>query len=176
MKAFEDRLKRIQKRGAVIEIAPIGPSDEQGQSSAKRRKRRVKPEQLLARPKRHKVNPMVILIALVLGGVAVAAARFGRALYFDGSLTGDAAGTAMGLDFVAALAIGLVLKVILGAKSPQFVAGQTIGAGVMVLAMHNLVHAAPELWQLAFPQAWVNEVVATTQPHSILIKGISFEL
>jgi hypothetical protein len=51
-----------------------------------------------------------------------------------------------------------------------------IGAGVMVLAMHNRVHLDPDHWSLAFPKAWVNEVVLTTQPHSILFKGISFQL
>lgn len=177
--AFRAKVTRIEKRGPVMQIAPIGPADEQVRNSRKEL-RRARREAAAVKIPREKIRPVVFLTALVLGAAAVVAVRYGRAEWltdmFPAALAGEKAGMTMLSDFGAALFLCLVIKVVLGARSRQFVAAQTIGAAVMVLAMHNLVHAAPDLWQMAFPQSWVNEVVATTEPHSILITGISFQL
>ena len=178
LRAFRDKVKRIEKRGPVLQMAPVGAADQQSGGRRRRRKQARAAER--AQMPKVKVNPIVFAVAFALGCAAVIAVRYGRAEwltdYLGPGLTGAHAGLAMLADFGAALVLGVVLKAMLGAKGPHFAAAHTIGAGIMVLTMHDFVHAAPELWAKAFPLGWVNEVVATTQPRSILIKGISFEL
>lgn len=177
--AFRAKVTRLQKRGPVATLAPIGPAEDQ-LLSPRARRRTERRTRAAAKPPREPVRPMIFAIALVLGAAAVVGARFGRAEwladFFPSALSGERDGLAMLSDFTAALVFGLLLTAMLGARSRQFVAAQTIGAGAMVLAMHNLVHAAPDLWQMAFPPAWVGEVLVTTEPRSILITGISFQL
>jgi hypothetical protein len=177
-RAFQARVQRIEKRGPVLQIAPIGPAEDQ-KPSRKLRRQRIKETKPVSLRKRG--NPLIFLVAFLFGCLAVALARYGRAAFLDNELIGagligSQPGLAMLADFAAALVFAIVLKAVLGTRNPQFMSAQVIGAGVMVLAMHNLVHLDPDLWSLAFPKAWVNEVVVTTQPHSILIKGISFQL
>lgn len=177
--AFRAKVTRLQKRGPVAMLAPIGAAEDHLMSPRARR-RAERQSRAVAKPPREPIRPMSFAIALILGAAAVIGARFGRAEwladFFPSALSGERDGLAMLTDFSAALVFGLVLTAMLGARSRQFAAAQTIGAGVMVLAMHNLVHAAPDLWQVAFPSAWVGEVLATTEPRSILITGISFQL
>jgi hypothetical protein len=177
-RAFQARVQRIEKRGPVLQIAPMGPAEDQ-KPSRKLRRQRIKETKPVSLRKRG--NPLIFLVAFLFGCLAVALARYGRAAFLDNELIGagligSQPGLAMLADFAAALVFAIVLKAVLGTRNPQFMSAQVIGAGVMVLAMHNLVHLDPDLWSLAFPKAWVNEVVVTTLPHSILIKGISFQL
>ncbi len=44
----------------------------------------------------------------------------------------------------------------------------------MICVMHNLVHTWPGAFEIAFSQEWVSEVIETTQPQSILFRGVSF--
>jgi hypothetical protein len=172
LRAFRDRCKRIEKRGPIFQLAPTGPAEENTGRRRKARRERIEPPP----PPRYPSNPLLFLVALAFGFAAVVAARYGRAEYLNTGLTGETAGVSMAMDFGAALLIALILKTVLGVKNPQFVAAQTIGAGLMVITMHNFVHLAPDIWELAFPEAWVAQVLAETEPHSILIQGISFVL
>jgi len=44
----------------------------------------------------------------------------------------------------------------------------------MVMGMHNFVHGAPGFFDAAFAPEWTDEVIAFTEPNSILFRGVSF--
>ena len=40
--------------------------------------------------------------------------------------------------------------------------------------MHNLVHAYPKVWEIAFSPEWVQYTTELTEPKSFYISGMSF--
>jgi hypothetical protein len=52
---------------------------------------------------------------------------------------------------------------------------RTAAVLVGMVAAHNLVHAAPQVFQ-TLPGGWAETVLATTQPHTVVVRGsvISF--
>ncbi|MDA7428834.1 hypothetical protein PGB28_10210 [Primorskyibacter aestuariivivens] len=51
-----------------------------------------------------------------------------------------------------------------------------VGLWVATTMMHNLVHMYPEQWTTLFSWEWVDWVRSTTDPNSILFRGMSFKL
>lgn len=177
MQRFRERLHKIEKRGRKVEMAPLGAVefDEKGRAKVTKaptmsgRKARSLFRALM-------VSPFVMAFAILFGAFTVVAVRYGRLFWDGGALTGSGAGQAMLMDAGIALAVIIVLRLLLRARSRLMLAGQLVGVAAGVLAMHNLVHVAPQVWTAAFPPAWVDDILANTQPHSILIKGVSYVL
>jgi len=113
------------------------------------------------------------ILALVTGGLAVVASRLVRALFFDAQLSGVDPTMTMLNDAALALAAAFLVKALCRFNLTQFALLQGGGAAVMLVGMHNLVHLAPELFGRVFPQPWVAQVLATTEPNSLLIQGAS---
>jgi hypothetical protein len=177
MQRFNDRVARIRKKAGKLELAPLGAVEFDDWGTAIVHTVPSPQSRSLARSLRQLVlSPFVLAGALAFGALVVVATRFGRQFWDGGALTGSGAGSAMLMDAGIALAAMLVLRLLFRASSRTSLLGNLGGLAAGVLAMHNLVHLAPDAWEMAFPEAWVSDVLATTEPHSILIRGVSYQL
>lgn len=156
MRIFNERIVRVKERLAV--------SQAEAQKARHRRKRRGGRGGMASN-----------LLAVSSGAIAVMAARLIRATMFDAELTGSDAATAMVNDAILAVAVALLVKVLFRLNLTQFAVLQSIGIAAMLLGMHNLVHLAPDLFAQVFPDQWVQQVIATTAPNSLLIQGSSIQ-
>lgn len=121
--------------------------------------------------------PLSIIWAFVVGLIAVFAARYIRYHLTGGSLSGgDSADITMIIDAGIAGATGFALKGLLSLESKTLQLAQNIGVAVMVVMMHNLVHIAPAPFSWMFSPEWVRDVEQTTEPKSILFRGVTFLL
>jgi hypothetical protein len=132
-------------------------------------------KQAVAAPQK-KLGPMEILFWVVMGLVAFALARYLR-FYFGGDgypLANPDMEMALngGTGLIIVLFTGFMLKM------PMLKIIPISGLGVMagVVAFHNLVHFYPTKFAEVFSPLWVEHVVATTDPHSIIWRGVSFVL
>jgi hypothetical protein len=76
------------------------------------------------------------------------------------------AATAFGIAVVASHLMGLRDRGLLVAKA--------IGVAGGMLFFHNLVHIWPQVFERMFSSLWVAKVLAETQPHSLLWRGVCF--
>lgn len=120
--------------------------------------------------------PAAIVGAAFVGMLAVLISRYVRFQLLGGSLAGEDADITMMIDGGIAAACSFALFGMMRFSGPEFKAAQSVGIAIMILGMHNLVHAAPSVFKLAFSEGWTDEVVAYTEPNSILFRGASFVL
>jgi hypothetical protein len=127
---------------------------------------------------RRRALPTWIALPVVFatGAAAVVVARLLRALVSDGELAGHNATAMMGSDFLVALGLTWLATRVLALRGNAVMLTQVLGVMVMLGLMHDLVHAAPRLWTVAFSRDWVLSVLTTTEPVSVLVKGISYRL
>jgi hypothetical protein len=119
--------------------------------------------------------PALIVGAFVLGLVAVVMSRWVR-FHMSGRAVEDAySDLNMMIDGGMAFAIGFVLRMLFNVEGKEFIAAKTVGIFVMVSSMHNLVHAAPGAFTSAFSPEWVDAVVTTTDPSTVIFQGMTFE-
>ncbi len=74
------------------------------------------------------------------------------------------------------IVITFLLFSMLKFEGAEFKAAQTLGIVGMITIMHNFVHAAPTPFKMLFSDQWTEEVIAATEPKSILFRGVSFVL
>lgn len=120
--------------------------------------------------------PAAIFGAALVGMLAVLISRYVRFQLLGGSLAGEDADITMMIDGAIAAVCSFALFGMMRFSGPEFKAAQSVGIAVMILGMHNLVHAAPTVFNLTFSKNWTDEVVAYTEPNSILFRGASFVL
>ncbi len=118
--------------------------------------------------------PMSIVGAFVIGMLAVLITRWVRYTLAGGTLSGEDADITMAIDAGLALAIGFVLKQMFRFSGKIQETAKTMGIFAMICVMHNMVHLWPGAFELAFSPEWVTDVVETTEPKSILFRGVSF--
>ena len=154
---FQDRLNRVAKARAPIEankvVVPVIPDW-----------------------KENFKYPAAIVGAAIVGMLAVLISRYVRFQLLGGSLAGEDADITMMIDFAIAGACSFALFGMMRFSGPEFKAAQTVGIAIMVMGMHNLVHAVPSVFNLTFSPQWTEDVVAYTEPNSILFRGNSFVL
>lgn len=121
-------------------------------------------------------KPAGFAIAALLGLVAVVIVRLVRFHAFGGSLIGDNADLTMAVDLVAAGALSFVLFKITSYRGYPFFLTQMAGVIAMLIGMQNMVHSNPGLFSLAFSPAWTDDVIATTEPGTMLVRGQSMYL
>ena len=120
--------------------------------------------------------PAAIMGAAFAGMLGVFVARYVRFQMMGGSLAGDDPDITMLIDGAIAAGCSFVVFSILRFSGSTFKAAQTFGIAAMVCIMHNFVHAAPGLFSKVFSPEWTDEVIAYTEPNSILFRGASFVL
>jgi hypothetical protein len=80
------------------------------------------------------------------------------------------------INAATGIAVGLLLANLCRLKTTQHRVLLIVGVLVGGMTFHNLVHAAPQVFNRMFSPLWVAEVLRRTQPHSLLFRGISFVL
>lgn len=115
-------------------------------------------------------NPVSLLWGICFAALLVVGARAARFHLFPDQLAGGRADLQESLILDAGLAGGVLLVVfILGwGRSLLGTAGRAAGLTLGVLAMHIAVHSYPDLWAVAFSEAWVRDVLASTEPAGLL--------
>ena len=154
---FQERLNRVAEARAPIEAA--------------------KPEvPVIPDWKENFKYPAAIVGSALVGMLAVFVARYVRFHIMGGTLAGDDADITMLIDGGIGAACGFLLFAMLRFEGKEFKAAQTFGIVAMVMVMHNLVHWAPGVFNTIFSPAWTEDVIAYTEPNSILFRGNSFVL
>jgi|GEM_PF-1941020 len=155
--SFQNRLNRVAEKRAPIEAA--------------------KPEVAVLPDWKESIkHPSAIVGAALVGMLAVFVARYARYHLMGGSLAGDDADITMMIDGAIGVACSFVLFSALRFKGAEYKAAQTFGIFAMIMIMHNFVHAAPRVFNTVFSPQWTQEVIAMTEPNSILFRGATFVL
>ncbi|NNE80119.1 MAG: hypothetical protein HKN18_07580 [Silicimonas sp.] len=153
--SFQNRLNKVAEARAPIEAA--------------------KPQvEVIPDWKENFKYPATIVAAALVGMLAVFVARYARFHLMGGSLAGEDADITMMIDGAIGIACSFVLFSALRFRGAEFKAAQTFGILAMIMIMHNFVHAAPKAFNLVFSEEWTNQVIAMTEPGSILFRGASF--
>ncbi len=121
-------------------------------------------------------TPMGFAIAVFTGIVAVVIVRLVRYHATGGDLVGGSPDLTMGIDLLAAGMVSLLVFSRFNYKGFPFVLAQMAGVVLMLTTMHNAVHSAPSLFNVAFSPAWTKNVVASTDPGSVLLRGQSIAI
>ena len=164
-KHFDERLKRISKGGANTTAQMyVGPPEE---TAARGKGGSDELSSLMQ-------SPLWIIGAVLMGAVGVILSRLARFQLTGGALAGENADLFMIVDGVFAVAIVIALRSLLRRSGASMILAKALGIVAMIGIMHALVHEAPEVFSKVFSPVWVNEVLATTQPRSILFLDGAF--
>lgn len=164
---FQARLARISQTAAQPEQRYMA-------------KTKVKPKRKSGRPVkvsdwRENIRyPGAIVGAFLLGMIMVLLLSYIRFHLGMGALAGDEAKGMMLADLALAIAGGFVIKQIFHFEAKVFQSAQMAGVFAMVAVMHNFVHWMPKPFELAFSPDWTAQVIASTEPNSLLFGGASF--
>jgi phosphatidylserine synthase len=74
-----------------------------------------------------------------------------------------------GIEAGAAVVVSFLVFLLFPFRGARYVLLLLIGIGVATTTMHNAVHAKPEIFARLFSPAWTEEVVAATEPNSLLV-------
>lgn len=114
-------------------------------------------------------GPVTILLALILGLIAVTGARYARYMLLGEPLIGSDPMLTMMIDAGVAAVFAFAFGLIVHLSHPMHEVAKLLGIGAMVVGMHNLVHLAPEPFAIAFSDAWTQEVLTTTEFSTVLL-------
>lgn len=155
--SFQSRLNRVAEKRAPLEAA--------------------KPQvDVLPDWKQNVKYPAALVGSALVGMLAVFVARYVRFHLMGGSLAGEDADITMMIDGAIGAACSFLLFTALRFHGAEYKAAQTFGIFTMIVIMHNFVHAAPKTFSFIFSQEWTDEVIASTEPRSILFRGATFLL
>jgi hypothetical protein len=118
--------------------------------------------------------PLTILLAFGVGILSNAIARLAA---FLSQGVPDAATNfdyQMMMDFVTAMMLSLVIGACLGMNIRNFMAARSLGIVAGMLGLHNAVHLWPDLFAKVYTTPWVGYILSTTEPRSLLWRGVSF--
>lgn len=164
---FQERLLRI---AAEKESGPVTEN-----KSAKREKYSAAG---IPSMRENILYPLSFVRAVFVGVIAVFVSRFIRYHLAGGSLAGsqESADLVMMIDGIIAVGAGFALKELFKISDKSLQLAQTVGVFMMIVLMHNLVHMVPGLFGMIFSPEWVQDVLTTTEPKSILFRGVTFLL
>lgn len=169
---FAARIERIRadrrRGGQVIHIGMDDTIRVQGRNRAAPSARREVAGNLL--------YPLGFVFAFLLGA---SAQIFGQYVRFQVMGLADA-GLDPDMDMMVAGGMGMAASFVLAQlfrlRTKDFGFAQVLGVFASVCAMHNLVHLRPDLFELAFSREWVAQMIAATEPMSIVFRGMTFTL
>lgn len=118
--------------------------------------------------------PASIVMAFALGLFAVALSRYVRYHLQGGSLTGEDTDLILMIDGGLAAMVGFAIRQMFRFEAKVFITSHTVGIVAMIVAMHNLVHYAPDAFAAVYSPDWVEQVIAETPPNSIIFRGMVF--
>lgn len=162
------RLERVKAGGIGTKQTIFVGMDEMFQMPQKANRQGAKSKGLAG----NSVSFFSIVGALLLGLLAVCLARYLRFRVFPGiDLEGQ-------LDLIANGGLGMIAGFLLTQmfrlSGKEHLAAQSVGVLAAICTLHNLVHWFPKVSEALFSPAWVNGVLTTTEPNSILFRGVYF--
>ena len=121
-----------------------------------------------------KFQPLAMILAFALGLLAFGVGQYLR-FRFLSHLEIDAQ-----LDMVANVGIGVMVGYILTQavrlNGTLHQGTQGIGVFAGLCTYHNVVHWYPQLCETVFSSEWVMAVVNTTEPNSVVFRGVAYVL
>jgi hypothetical protein len=173
--AFNERLRRIEKGGRYTsQHVYCGPEEEVAslQAGGKRVKYSYGSSRSLMGGFLGGVIGRLIAapMSIVLGILAVVAARVLRVSFFGGGLAGENAAQMFAYDMGIAVALVLILRRLFRFNG-NFQWLTVFAMAVALFGMHNFVHSNPAVFATLFTQEWVQGVVNTTREGTLLIAG-----
>lgn len=163
---FNDRIKKIKDPRNTYYVDP------ETKALVPKRVSRKSINQAAAR-RREKATFGGIMTSLLLGVVALMAARLVRWQVLGIQDGGSAADTLLLIDLGLAALIVFLVGGMIGQKTAKHMIAQTAGIGLALMSMHNLVWLMPNQFGQVYGQAYVDQVRATTEPNSIYLRGES---
>ena len=151
---FQDRLNRVAERRAPHEAGR-------------------QPVDVLPDWKENASGPAGIVLAVLIGILAVLVVRLVRFHFTGQAMVTDSPDLTMALEAAGAMAISLVVFFMLPWRGFQYKLLQFGGVVLMITTMHNVVHSAPGVFRLAFSSDWTDIVLAETEPGSMYVRGTS---
>lgn len=118
-----------------------------------------------------KAGRMSVILTVLLGAFCLMAARYVRFNFADIPDAGTAARTLMIMDFAIAAVMVFILGGLVKHKTISHMVAQIAGIAAMLVAMHNLVWLFPAEFAQVYSQAYVDQVVAMTEPLSLFVDG-----
>lgn len=164
---FHDRLNRIKDPKVVAYLDP-----ETGMNIP----RRLSIGQIKEHNFGNKPGLFVLIFSVLLGAIAVIAAKYIRFVYAEIPELGTEALTLTLMDFGIAALLTFVIGGMIQHKTLRHMMCQTAGIGVMMFAMHNLIWMFPGEAAQVFPQDYIEQVRATTEPQSLYVVGATYTL
>jgi len=159
-KVFAARLERIAVHaGHTNATLHIGGSEQLPQAALKRAMLGK------ARPRAKASSALATPLALVSGAVSWVWAQWSLPVLLQS--------TDFWLSLVAAVAVMLLLRLVVGLKGPLMLAAQVIGLALAIVGLHNAVHLWPEPFAALFTPDWVQQVLASTQPMTLSLGAIT---
>ena len=122
---------------------------------------------------RNVMYPVSLVLAVTLGAVAHGLGQIARYQIQGLPDLNANPDIEMVVQVVLGFAIALVLGYLTGLRSKQLATLKSVGVVIGLLFFHNAVHAYPDFFGILASKIWVNQIVAHTQAHSILWRGIS---
>ena len=112
-----------------------------------------------------------ILVAVLIGLLAVLAVRVGLFHFTGTAMLSDTPDITLVLEAGAASILAVAVLMFFPFNGLKFKLVELAAVAVMITAMHNLVHTVPGVFSLAFSPEWTANVLAQTEPKSILLRG-----
>lgn len=138
--------------------------------------KRVSKAVILRKGEALKPGLMGLVVALMVGVICLAAARYGRFNLAGIAESGSSSQVVMLMDFGIAAVIAFIVGGLINQKSMRHMMAQTAGIAAMAVAMHNLVWEYPAEFAQVYTQAYVDEVRSVTTPMSIYVGGETYLL
>lgn len=171
---FQERLKRVKAGGANTSGQMYAGTVEPKRKN-KTYEVRESHQVVEKRPRTVLFLPVYLATGLIIGAGSVVIARYLRFKMEAGTLTGANADLWMVGDIILALSIAVILRVIFRFKSKLHGVAKFVGVIAAVLLMHNAVHILPAPFEKVFSAKWVNQIVRSTPPNSILLAGYPYD-
>lgn len=123
-----------------------------------------------------KVRLGKLVLALLIGAAAVFAAQY--AIFALGDLPEEynKPDYILGGKIALALVVMFAMRLFFNLNTKPQLALSVMGVALGLTAMHNLVHLAPEPWEVVFSPRWVAEMRASTAPGTLQFRGLVYPL
>lgn len=108
------------------------------------------------------------LVSMIIGGFGLLIAQAIRYRYFG---VVEAGNLALVLDLVVAAWIVLLLSALMQRRKLGARFAQIVGVAAMVVGGHNLIWRWPDEMAILYSRAYVEQVMARTEPVSIVVAG-----
>ena len=114
-----------------------------------------------------------ILVSMIIGALGLMAAQVLRIRYFQVSAPDN---VVFYLEIFVAFWAVLTLSALLNRRTIGARIAQVAGLAIMMVAGHNIIWRWPEQMAVIYTEAYVQEVLATTEQHSVVYRGEVFGL